>query len=297
MSADLEGLLLIDKPAGPTSHDVVARVRRVTGQRRVGHAGTLDPPATGLLPLVLGRATRLVRFLPASPKLYTGRLRLGRVTSTDDATGETLRVHDGPLPDAGRVLECAARLTGELLQRPPAVSARKVGGQRLYRLARRGRAVEAPAARVRVIRFELRPAEPPGLWAFEAEVTTGTYVRALARDLGELLGCGGSLDELRRVAIGPLDVRDAVAAPDLDGLERGPLLEALLPVAAMPLEPPPVELLDPDAVRGFLSGSAVSAPGSAAPTGLHRVLDGSGSLLGVAEAGDGLLRPRVVLPR
>ena len=135
MSGAWEGLLLIDKPSGPTSHDIVVAVRRASGQSRIGHAGTLDPLASGLLPLVLGHATRLVRFLPHSPKSYTGTFRLGLRTDSDDVTGRTLDRHAGPLPEPHAVVEAAGALIGRQQQVPPRVSARKVGGQRLYRLA------------------------------------------------------------------------------------------------------------------------------------------------------------------
>ena len=144
--AGCEGLLLVDKSAGLTSHDVVSRVRRGCQLRRVGHAGTLDPMATGLLPLVLGRATRLVRFLPHSPKEYTGSLRLGVTTNTDDRTGRVLTRHRGPLPEADRVVAAARVLEGTHAQVPPDVSARHIGGRRMYELAREGAKIEAPAA-------------------------------------------------------------------------------------------------------------------------------------------------------
>lgn len=292
-----EGLVLVDKPAGLTSHDVVARVRRASGQPSAGHAGTLDPMATGLLPVVLGRATRLVRFLPRSPKLYTGILRLGATTTTDDLTGEVLAVHAGELPEPSRVLEAARRLTGTLLQRPPSVSARKLGGARLYRLARAGVAVEAAPRQVEVTRFELRPAGPPGEWQFEAEVSGGTYIRALARDLGADLGCGGALAGLRRIGIGPMRVDEARTLAALEALPPGAWCEATIPPERMPLVPPAVDLRDAGDVRRFTRGTPVPAPApQSSRAGLWRVLDGSGRLLGVAEAVSGKLQPRVVLP-
>ena len=138
MRPDLDGLLLIDKPEGPTSHDIVARARARTGQPRIGHTGTLDPMASGLLVLALGRATRLIRYLPGTPKLYTGSLRLGLTTSSDDITGQVLERFEGPFPAPDRVREAAAGFVGRSHQVPPRVSARKVGGERLYRMARRG---------------------------------------------------------------------------------------------------------------------------------------------------------------
>ncbi|ANM31975.1 hypothetical protein ABI59_24040 [Acidobacteria bacterium Mor1] len=289
-----EGLLLIDKPAGCTSHDVVAKVRWLTGRARTGHAGTLDPMATGLLPLVLGRASRLVRFLPGSPKDYEGTLRLGLRTSSDDITGEVLERHEGPLPDAETVLDAAAGLTGEFDQMPPAVSARKVGGKRLYKLARQGVEAKVTPRRVQVSRFELSPGDEPGEFRFEASVSAGTYIRSLARDLGQALGCGGTLASLRRTRIGPLDVADAVPVPGLDLLTPEMLRSGLRSLAEMPLSPPPVDLGDPEEVRRFLSGNPLVAP-EGLSDGFCRVLGPDGRLLGVAEISEAALRPRVVV--
>jgi tRNA pseudouridine55 synthase len=291
-----EGLLLICKPSGPTSHDVVAAVRRTTGLRRVGHAGTLDPLASGLLPLVLGRATRLVRFLPASPKCYEGCFKLGLSTSTDDVEGEVLERHDGPLPAPERVLEAAEAFVGVSLQRPPRVSARKVGGQRLYKLARRGVKVEAPPRQVEITRFELLPGPDPATWRFVAEVSSGTYVRSIVRDLGAALGCGGTLAELRRTAIGPLGLETALVPPSLDALDPAELQRALIPLDRMPLQLPSVRLDAAEATGGFLSGVAIPDGSAGSPeSGFCRVLDPDGRLLGVGERGDGRIRPRVVL--
>jgi tRNA pseudouridine55 synthase len=301
------GLLLVDKPAGPTSHDVVARVRRVTGQRRVGHAGTLDPAASGLLPLVLGAATRLVRFLPSSPKVYIGTLLLGARSDTDDAAGTIVERWDGPLPAPHAVIAAAAELVGRSRQLTPAVSARKVEGQRLYRLARRGVAVAAPEVPIEVHRFELRPAPDAaaddGRYAFLAEVSAGTYIRGLARDLGLRLGCGGLLESLRRVRVGPLDVEEALTLEPRGHAteggaagsgERERLLGRLIPPESMPLSPPRAELADAAAARAFVHGNAVPCPG---PDGTCRTIGPDGRLLGVAERSAGLLRPRVVLTR
>jgi tRNA pseudouridine55 synthase len=289
------GLLLIDKPAGPTSHDLVSAVRRATDQRRIGHAGTLDPGASGLLPMVLGTATRLVRFLPHSPKLYSGTLRLGVTSDTDDAAGRVIQRHDGPLPDPDDVTRAAGLLLGRGRQVTPAVSARKVGGQRLYRLARRGVRVELPASEIEVFRFDLEPGEEDGLYRFRAEVSGGTYIRGLARDLGVRLGCGGRLDALRRERIGPLDLGDALALDPAEPLTAERLRDRLIPLEQMPLGPPPTELADPDDVRRFARGNPVARQTGAEPEGLCRVLGPDGRLLGVGELSEGRLHPRVVL--
>jgi len=291
-----EGLLLVDKPSGPTSHDIVASVRKATGQRRVGHGGTLDPMASGLLPLVLGRATRLVRFLPHSPKEYVGLLRLGLSTRTDDTTGEVLERHAGPLPSAQEVLRAARKLRGRLLQEPPAVSARKVDGERLYRLARRGLDVRAEPAEIEVLSFDLEPGEGPESYSFTARVSAGTYIRSLARDLGRMLGCGGALAALRRTAVGPMapDPRLALEPDGPPGPEA--LRAALIAIERMPLTPPGVRLEAEDDARRFLHGGAVPTPAGSPEEGAAAVFSPVGALLGIAEIETRKLVPKVVLP-
>jgi tRNA pseudouridine55 synthase len=204
------GAVLVDKPAGPTSHDVVQRVRRALGTRAVGHTGTLDPFATGLLVVLVGRATRLARFVEAQPKTYLGTARLGLATDTDDRTGTPL----GPPVDVAgiaedRVVAALAALQGEQQQRPPRYSARHVDGERSYRLARRGETVVPAEVAVMVHAVEWLRWTPPEL-EFRITASAGTYIRAVARDLGAALGVGGHLSALRREAIGELRVEDAV---------------------------------------------------------------------------------------
>lgn len=215
-----DGLLLVDKPAGWTSHDVVARVRRLCGTRRVGHAGTLDPMATGVLVLGVNRATKLLTFLVGCDKSYAATIRLGQATLTDDAEGETTAAVG--VPDAAaveaRLAEAVANLTGEIEQVPSAVSAIKVAGERSYARVRRGGEVALPARPVTVTRFEVL-AVRSALSALddgrqlpvldldvEVDVSSGTYVRALARDLGAALGTGGHLTALRRTRVGNFDL-------------------------------------------------------------------------------------------
>ena len=296
-AAAWEGLLPVDKPAGPTSHDVVAWVRAATGSRRVGHTGTLDPPATGLLLLVLGRATRLARFVPDAPKAYRGRLTLGVTTSTDDLAGDVLRRHAGPLPDEASVLAAAAAHVGRRLQVPPAYSARQVGGTRMYRLARRGVVVDAPATEIVIERLHLSPTQDPEQFDYEMVVSTGTYVRAIVRDLGNVLGCGAAVASLRRMAIGPLRVEEAMPVPP----NRDVLLEAvrrhLVPIDAMPLDLPSIALASPTDAARFAAGVAVEIAGSATPEpALSAVRDDGGRLLGVGDRSEGTVKPRMVLP-
>lgn len=291
----LEGLLLLDKPVGPTSHDLVADVRRATRTRRVGHAGTLDPMASGLLPLLLGRATRLVRFLPHAPKRYEGRISLGLRTTTDDAAGEVTARHEGALPRPAEVIAAAARLRGPVLQTPPTVSAKSVGGVRAYRLARRGRPWSPKPVRVEVFRLDLLPTEDPAEWSFAAEVSAGTYLRALARDLGDLLGCGAILSQLRRTAIGPLDL--AAAIPWNPGALPAPevLESAVIPLERIPLSCARVRLSGPEQGARFLAGRELEMADDTRPAGPVAVLSAAGQLLGIGDADGRRLRPRVVL--
>jgi tRNA pseudouridine55 synthase len=216
------GLLLVDKQEGPTSHDVVARARTAVGLRRIGHAGTLDPFATGLLLLLVGRATRLVQYFHRLDKRYTGSLMLGVETDTHDHTGDVSgHSEDWRQVSERHVREVLRSYTGRMLQRPPAFSAKQVAGRRAHRSARAGEDVRLVPVPVTVSRLELTGYRPPVV-EIETEVSTGTYVRALARDLGRALGCGAHLTALRRTAIGPFTVADAWAADRLAGvtLER-----------------------------------------------------------------------------
>jgi tRNA pseudouridine55 synthase len=290
-----DGLLLVNKPSGPTSHDIVDGVRRATGLRRVGHAGTLDPLASGLLPLVLGRATRLVRFLPDAPKTYVGTFRLGRTTDTDDRAGEITSEHTGPLPAPEQVEAAARELERRRLQLPPAYSARRVKGRRLYELARKGVPVDAAPAEVRVTRFEPSRTAEPGTYEFLAEVSAGTYIRGLVRDLGRDLGCGGVLESLIRTIIGPLRLEDALPWTPQAPPEKARVLQALIPVERMPLAPPPLALVDAAAAHRFTRGGSLAPPEEAPDSGLVRVLAAEGVLLGIGEIRDGRLRPRVVI--
>ncbi len=298
MSDDWDGLLPIDKSAGPTSHDIVARVRASTGSRRVGHTGTLDPSATGLLLLVLGRATRLARFVPQAPKTYQGVLALGVTTTTDDLAGEIVKRYEGPLPGAEAVLAVAALRLGRQLQVPPAFSARQVDGTRMYRLARRGVIVDAPATEIVVERLDLAPTNTPDLWTYEMVVSAGTYVRALVRDLGAVLGCGAAVASLRRTAIGPMRVDDALAIPAEKTALRDAVRGRLIPIDAMPLDLPSVALASPlDAIR-FAAGGVVAIDAAhLEDSTLAAVRDDLGRLLGVGHKGDGTLKPRMVLSR
>lgn len=262
----MDGILLVDKARGKTSHDEVDRVRRETGERRVGHAGTLDPLATGLLVLALGRALRLIEFVQDREKTYETAVELGVFTDTDDADGA--RIGAGPVPSREDLLAAAARLTGEIDQRPPAYSAVKVDGRRAYALARQGRAPDLAPRRVVVRELELLDFAPPRA-RFRVRGSKGLYVRSLARDLG------GHVVELRRLAVGPFRVEDA-----------GP---ELLPVDTAVMHLPELRLSTEEAQR-FGHGRIVERPGA----GLARVYCGP-RFVGIGEGTAEGLRPRKVL--
>jgi tRNA pseudouridine55 synthase len=204
-----DGIVVIDKEAGWTSHDVVAKARGVLGTRKVGHSGTLDPDATGVLVLGVGRATRLLRFLTLLSKGYVGRIVLGSETTTLDASGEVTAVHDMSAVTLDQVREAARHFVGDIEQVPPMVSAVKVDGRRLYEIAREGGEVERRARPVTVARFDVTPADQPGMYDAIVECSSGTYVRTLAADLGAALGGGAHLRDLRRTAVGSFTLADA----------------------------------------------------------------------------------------
>ena len=213
-------MLLVDKPAGPTSHDVVQSARRALGTRRVGHAGTLDPFATGLLLLCVGRATRLVEVLHRLSKTYEATTVLGVETETHDPEGQVVSTSEAwKRLDRSDVERVVGTFRGRQLQRPPAFSAKRVGRRRAHQAAREGEPLRLDPVEVEVFRLDVLGLEPPQL-RFRAEVSTGTYVRALARDLGRALGCGAHLDSLRRTAVGPFSVDDAASPETLEGIGR-----------------------------------------------------------------------------
>lgn len=275
----------MDKPEGPTSHDVVARARKRFRTRAIGHTGTLDPFATGLLILVFGGATRLARWAERHAKTYRTVVRLGRETDTDDVTGRTIReVTPGRWPTADEIEAALASMRGEQLQRPPAFSARKVAGERSHRLARRGARPEPAPSRVTVHRLELLDLDGPRV-TVEAEVSAGTYVRSLARDLGGRLGLGGHAEALRRTRIGPWSVTDATPLAELTGTE--PLLAPVALLAGLP-----EVKLSPEELAGVRVGRDVIRPG---PTQGDAALVDDGRLVAVGRAVANGWHPAVVL--
>ena len=287
--ARADGLLLVDKPAGPTSHDVVAAVRRALGERRVGHAGTLDPAATGLLVVLAGRATRLARFVALLPKQYRGTIRFGWETTTDDATGEPLETDDRwrerSEADVARALE---QVAAEPLQVPPRVSAKKVGGERAYRRVRRGELPDLEPVEVRIHSLTAAAVDcAAGEVAIDVRCGTGTFVRAIARDVGRALGSRAHLKDLRRVAVGPWRVEEAVALAELApgaALPLRPLAEAVSHLPALEVGPLSAEAV----VHGRRIEEPVRHEG---PVAVYH----AGALLAVVEWREGRYAPLVVL--
>jgi tRNA pseudouridine55 synthase len=278
-------VLLVDKPAGLTSHDIVAIVRRLGGQRRIGHAGTLDPFATGLLVLLLGRATRLLPYLAGEPKVYDAVVAFGHETDTDDATGAVSR--SAPLPARVDLDVALASLTGALQQIPPAYSAKQQGGQRAYVAARRGSPLDLAPVAVTVHEWRVDAWDGSEL-STRVTCSGGTYVRALARDLGRAARSAAHLKTLRRTQSGPFGVE---AAATLDALEqRG--VEAYLRSPLEGLDGLCVEALDADAVERVKRGMAV---GASAPGERAALVDRERRLVAVAVREGSEWRPRVVM--
>jgi len=282
-----DGLLIVDKPSGWTSHDVVARIRRLAGTRRVGHAGTLDPMATGVLVVGLGRGTRLLGHLALHDKDYDATMRLGVRTTTDDAEGDVVEIRDASAVSDGALADAVGRFVGDIDQVPAAVSAVKVDGKRAYARVREGEPVDLAPRRVHVARFDVVRRHGDDV---EVEVTcsTGTYVRALARDVGEALGVGAHLTGLRRTRVGAFAL---AAATPLDQLrEPLPVMSLDLAVAAVF---PRVDV-DTDTERRLRFGQRVESPGLAA--GTHGVFGPDGAVVALAEDQAGRLRTLVVFP-
>lgn len=279
-----DALLLVDKPAGISSHDVVALVRRALGTRKVGHGGTLDPFATGLLVLLAGRGTRLLRFVPGDPKVYEAAIRFGRQTDTDDGTGTTIA--EAPIPEPERVLAALTAFTGTLQQVPPAFSAKHVAGQRAYVLARRGESPDLPAVPVRVDAWDVLQLAP-GLLRARITCGPGTYIRSLARDLGRAVDSVAHLEALRRVRVGPFGI---AAADDIEAVRAGQvhrydLVEALGNM--------PQQVLAGEDVRRARHGMRIPATVQGARAAL---VDTHGELVAVASRDAASWHPDVVLP-
>ena len=286
------GILIVDKPAGLTSQQVVGRVRRVFDARKrklkVGHAGTLDPMATGVLIVGVGKATRLLGHLALHDKAYSATIRLGQSTSTDDAEGELIQASDASSISEQQLAEAIKPLTGDIMQVPSSVSAIKVNGKRAYALARKGEDVALAARPVTVSRFDVLDVRRLGEVLdvdVEVEVSSGTYVRALARDLGEALGVGGHLTMLRRSRIGRYNLADAVALDDISE-------EAMMPMARAARFSFPVRNVDEAQARNVGYGKPLDITVEGPVTGL---VDPEGNLIALYAPDDSGSKPLAVL--
>jgi len=297
----VDGVLIVDKPGGLTSHDVVARVKRWVRPSRVGHTGTLDPMATGVLVLCIGAATRLARFLAGGSKEYTGEIVLGARTDTYDAEGTVLETREIAGIDLESVRAHASAFIGEVLQVPPPWSAKKIAGRRAYDLARSGKAIHPAPCLVHVEEFDVRTLEGARA-TFRTVCSAGTYVRSLVDDLGESLGCGAHLTSLRRTRNGPFEISRATPLCAIEEAGRAGVLRS----RAIPLDS--LELGLPEA-RVTEAGERLAAAGRVVPLGeiagpappaasrTVRIVAPDGRLIGLAELAPAGLQPRVVLPR
>lgn len=291
-----DGIAVVDKDAGWTSHDVVAKARGILKNKKIGHAGTLDPDATGVLILGVGRVTRLMRFITPLPKVYECEIVLGASTTTLDASGEVTASFDMSSVTPALVVGAAAVLTGEIMQVPPMVSAVKVGGERLYKLAREGKEIDREARPVTVHRFEVRPVDgEAGIYRAEVECSSGTYIRSLAADLGTALGGGAHLRALRRSAVGSFTVAEARPLDKIEVLAPSEVMRDYQCVT-----------VGEDVARSVGFGKVLGASEiGAAGEGPWGLLDPNGDLLAVYEAldrglgaastPDRMLKPAVVL--
>jgi len=293
----LDGILIVAKPAGPTSHDIVALVRRLAATKRVGHGGTLDPFASGVLPLFLGHGTRVVEYHLGDRKAYRATICFGAASTTDDLEGE-LTPAEGPAPARSAVEAALPGLTGTLLQRPPAYSAIKVAGRRAYAMARAGETVELAPREVTIFALDLvswDDADPDRpIAVVDVTCSAGTYIRALARDLGERLGSAAYLGALTRTASGPFTLDTATPLDEIrSAAADGPAgLVGILRPLDTGLEAFPVVTLGPDEVAAIARGQFIRpSAGLPAPAERYRLKDGSGTLVAIASAAAGRLAP------
>jgi tRNA pseudouridine55 synthase len=277
----VHGLAIIDKPAGVTSHDVVNQLRKILGERRIGHAGTLDPDATGVLLVGVGYVTRLMQFLSGMDKTYTAEVVFGAETNTLDSAGVVTATHDMPDLSIEKIREAATKLTGQIMQVPPMVSALRVDGRRLHELAREGVVVERKARPVTVYSYDIEPTPDPLVVRIEVRCSSGTYVRTLAADLGTLLGGGAHLRNLRRTSIGDFTEQDALAPEQVKLLEPITALRSMTKVIA-----------DEATATAIRNGRSLPAWPGASP---WAVVNEQGALLAVYEADGDVAKPSVVL--
>ena len=278
------GIIIIDKPAGWTSMDVCGKLRGILKTKRVGHAGTLDPMATGVLPVFVGNATRAVSYAEAGDKEYIAGLRLGLVTNTQDTSGEVLEQHPAEGITRGQLEAVLARFTGEIQQVPPMYSAIKIGGQKLYELARKGQEIERPARTVTIHGLELlEPEEPGGDWRLRVRCSKGTYVRTLCHDIGRALGCGGCMSSLRRTMAAGFTLAECRTIEEVQ--QQGESL--LAPTDSLFRQYPAYRIPSEQADRRCRCGNPLTAEGL--QPGLYRVYGTDGTFLCLSRWENGVL--------
>jgi tRNA pseudouridine55 synthase len=290
----VDAVLIVDKPAGMTSHDVVARVRRIVGEKSVGHLGTLDPMATGVLPLVLGRFTRLAQFYNEADKRYEGAIRFGWATDTYDAEGQPSGSQQPVNLSLEQIRAAAAEFIGEISQYPPPFSAKKIAGIPAHRLARKGQPVELKPKQVEIKEFELFAFDGQRV-GFRAWVSSGTYLRSLAHDLGKKLGPGGHLAELKRTAVREFTIEEANSLEQLEQAQADNTLDELFLHPRLVLPEFPAVVASPESAARIRHGAAVNLPEFSKATTV-RVFAGQRELLAIARRVAGtLFQPKVVL--
>ena len=282
----MNGIILVDKPQDWTSHDVVAKLRGVLHERRIGHSGTLDPLATGLLVVFVGRATRAVEFAEADSKEYIAGLRLGLSTDTQDISGSIIARSGGKLPDEHAVREAAGHFLGDIEQIPPMYSAIKLGGKKLYELARRGESVECAPRKIRISAIDVVGSEG-GDYLLRISCSKGTYVRTLCNDIGALLGCGACMSSLRRTRAGAFSLDKAHSLDTIEAAAReGRISDILLPVDALFAHMPEL-IVGPNEEKRLKTGNIIKC---SAESGDYRVYSDSGEFLLLGRVGDGRLK-------
>lgn len=281
----LNGIMLIDKPCDWTSHDVVGKLRGILHERRIGHSGTLDPMATGLLVVFVGRATRAVEFAEADSKEYIAGLRLGISTDTQDITGNTLKSSNS-LPSKSELEQALSAFKGEISQIPPMYSAIKVGGRKLYELARRGESVERKPRRVTIDKLDII-GENEGNYVLDVVCSKGTYIRTLCNDIGDTLGCGGCMSSLRRVKAGAFSIEKAHTIDEIQAAaDNGGLDEIIIPVDRLFSAYPELTVRD-TAEKKLRNGNVIKL---AAPNGTYRIYTETGGFLLLGEVTDNKLK-------
>jgi tRNA pseudouridine55 synthase len=290
----VDAVLIVDKPAGMTSHDVVARVRRIVGEKSVGHLGTLDPMATGVLPLVLGRFTRLAQFYNDADKRYEGTIQFGWATDTYDAEGQPAGPKQPVEISLQQVVDAGAEFTGEISQFPPPFSAKKIAGIPAHRLARKGQPVELKPKQVEVKELDFYDCGGQTV-CFRAWVSSGTYLRSLAHDLGKKLGLGGHLAALKRTAVREFTIAEAHSLEQLERAQAANTLDELFLHPRLVLPEFPAVVASPESAARIRHGSAVNLP-EFSKSAIVRVFAGQRELLAIARRVAGtLFQPKVVL--